>query len=422
MKQKHVKNLILGGGISGLSLAYFLKKDYFIVEAEDHVGGFCKTIRRNGYVWDYAGHFFHFQNPEIQNMFLNYLSENETVYQEKCTKIWYHDQLIDYPFQKNIHQLEKQEFIDCLYDLYFKQEKKQYTDFLDMLYGKFGNSIVEKFLKPYNEKLYACNLSSLDVDAMGRFFPYANLSDIIQNMKNTNNHSYNDHFMYPLKGAQVFIDILYQSLDKDLIALNTKVIKINEKEKYVLLDNQLQIYYDNLINTIPLNTFINLTDNEKMIRFSQQLSFNKVLVFNLGFDKKSKFTQEHWIYVPEKKYNFYRIGFYDNILNADRLSMYIEIGLSKDEIPDVQKQLDLTLKNLLDMGIIQSDFQLVDYETIIMSPAYVHINHKDEEIINDYFNQCEQQNIYFIGRYGSWCYCSMEDCILMAQKLAKKLN
>lgn len=39
-----------------------------------------------------------------------------------------------------------------------------------MLYGKFGKSIVEKFLKPYNEKLYAVDLTKLDVDAMGRFF------------------------------------------------------------------------------------------------------------------------------------------------------------------------------------------------------------------------------------------------------------
>ena len=41
------------------------------------------------------------------------------------------------------------------------------------------------------------------------------------------------------------------------------------------------------------------------------LSYNKVLVFNLGFDRKSKYTKEHWFYVPDKAVNFYRIGFYD---------------------------------------------------------------------------------------------------------------
>ena len=41
--------------------------------------------------------------------------------------------------------------------------------------GKFGKSITEMFLKPYNEKLYACDLTKLDKDAMGRFFPYADI-------------------------------------------------------------------------------------------------------------------------------------------------------------------------------------------------------------------------------------------------------
>ena len=38
-----------------------------------------------------------------------------------------------------------------------------------MLYAKFGRGICERFLIPYNEKLYACDLAELDKDAMGRF-------------------------------------------------------------------------------------------------------------------------------------------------------------------------------------------------------------------------------------------------------------
>ena len=78
---------------------------------------------------------------------------------------------MDYPFQTNIHQLEKEEFIDCLYDLFHKEEKEDYDSIFGYaLWGKFGKSIVEKFLKPYNEKLYAVDLKTLDKDAMGRIF------------------------------------------------------------------------------------------------------------------------------------------------------------------------------------------------------------------------------------------------------------
>lgn len=72
------------------------------------------------------------------------------------------------PFSKNIHQLPQQEFIDCLVDL-FESGGNDYRSFKEMLYAKFGKSIAEKFLIPYNTKLYATDLDALDSNAMGRF-------------------------------------------------------------------------------------------------------------------------------------------------------------------------------------------------------------------------------------------------------------
>ena len=182
---KTIKHLIIGAGISGLTYANYCKGDYLIVEKENEVGGYCRTIKNGEYVWDYAGHFFHFNTEEFKSKFLNQMPAEDIIYNEKCTKIVHKDKFIDFPFQTNIHQLDKEEFIDCLYDLFNKEEKENYDNFLDMLYGKFGKSIVEKFLKPYNEKLYAIDIKELDVDAMGRFFPYADKEAIIRNMKNS---------------------------------------------------------------------------------------------------------------------------------------------------------------------------------------------------------------------------------------------
>ena len=59
--------LIIGAGITGLSLASFLEtNNYLIVDKDSEVGGYCKTTIRNGFVWDYSGHFFHFNNQEIK--------------------------------------------------------------------------------------------------------------------------------------------------------------------------------------------------------------------------------------------------------------------------------------------------------------------------------------------------------------------
>ena len=419
----NTKYLIIGAGLSGLTFANYASGDYLIVEKEKVVGGYCRTIKRNGYVWDYAGHFFHFNTDEFKKKFLDRMSDGDIIYNEKCSKILYNNNFVDFPFQANIHQLEKQEFIDCLYDLFNKEEKDKYDNFLDMLYGKFGKSIVEKFLKPYNEKLYAVDLTKLDVDAMGRFFPYADKEAIINNMKNNKFNSYNASFLYPKNGAASFINILYDELNKDKVLLNTSVVSLDLNNKLATLYNGEIVKYEYLINTMPLNNFLKLIGgHDKLLN---EMSYNKVLVFNLGFDKSSPLCKsEHWLYIPSKECNYYRVGFYNNILGDDKLSMYIEIGYNKDfKITDdeVEKQLKLTLKNLRESGIISDDMNLVDHETIIMDPAYVHIETKTTEKIDRLKDEFSKMGIYTIGRYGAWIYNSMEDSMVKAKELAEKI-
>lgn len=418
------KYLVIGAGISGLTFANYAKEDYLVVEKEKEVGGYCRTIKRNGYVWDYAGHFFHFNTDEFKKNFLSKMPKEDIIYNDKCTKILYKNNFIDFPFQTNIHQLEKQEFIDCLYDLFNKEEKDKYDNFLDMLYGKFGKSIVEKFLKPYNEKLYAVDLTKLDVDAMGRFFPYADKEAIINNMKNSKVNSYNASFLYPRNGAASFIDILYNELDKSKVLLNISVVSLDLNNKEAKLSNGETVKYEYLINTMPLNNFLKLIGGHDELL--NEMSYNKVLVFNLGFDKASPLCKkEHWLYIPSKNCNYYRVGFYNNILGDEKLSMYIEIGYNKDTKitkEEIDKQLDLTLKNLRESGIISDDMKLVDHETIIMDPAYVHIETETTKKIDDLKNEFSKKGVYTIGRYGAWIYNSMEDSMVKAKELAEKLR
>ena len=414
-----VNNLIIGGGISGLTLA-----NYLIVEKDSSLGGYARTHYVDDYIWDYAGHFFHFKTDEFKSMFINSMDKNDYIIKNKNTYIYFEDKLIDYPFQMNIHELSKDKFIDCLYDLFNKQEKEVYNNFLDMLYGKFGISITEMFLKPYNEKLYATDLTKLDKDAMGRFFPYANIKEIINNMKNHSNTSYNNTFMYPKKGAQVIVNKLCEKVDMNKVMLNTSVTSIDLNKKEVTLSTKEVISYDNLINTIPFNKFLSLLNIQEYTNFSNELSYNKVLVFNLGFDKKSTYNNTDWIYFPDKNINFYRAGFYDNILSTDKLSMYIEIGYSKESIIDestINKELSLTLDNLKKCKIIDDTFKLVKYESIIMDPAYVHIDTLHDKLVKEIINDLETKNVYSVGRYGSWTYSSMEDAMLQSKELVEKL-
>src|SRR5437667_10850735 len=112
-----VRNLIVGAGVSGLATAAFsADQDYLVLEADREIGGYCKTIRRAGFVWDYSGHFFHLKHPEIERWLRERMPEQRVRVVNKRSFISYKGRLIDFPIQKNIHQLPQDESIDCLPD------------------------------------------------------------------------------------------------------------------------------------------------------------------------------------------------------------------------------------------------------------------------------------------------------------------
>lgn len=411
-------NLIIGAGITGLSIGSFLEdQNYLIIEATDSIGGYCKTIKKDGFVWDYSGHFFHFKSDEIKKYLLEKMDQSQIKDCVKFTQIFYNKKYIDFPFQKNIHQLDKEEFIDCLYDLFNPTTKVEKT-FKDMVYSRLGKSISEKFLIPYNEKLYACDLDKLDKDAMGRFFPHTNKEEIIRNFRMRNNNSYNSTFTYPMGGAIEYVNSIASRINPNKIVLGEKLIGLDIKNK-IAKTNKREIHYSNLISTIPFPSLLNLA---QIPYESKVFSWNKVLVFNLGFDKKGLDKINNWVYFPDRNIRFYRIGYYDNIFQSDKMSLYVEIGFNKDEDINIEKELKTVINDLEIVGVKQKNQKLISYIYIIMDPAYVHINKGSIHAVENIKKELGEQGIYSIGRYGSWTYCSIEDNIIESKNLAEKLN
>ncbi len=416
---ERTRYLIVGAGVSGLAFADWLRDDdYLVVEAEGEMGGYCRTIKRDGFVWDYSGHFFHFQRPEIERYLVDRMGDQRVLRVQRDSRIWYGDRFIDFPFQKNIHQLPEAEYEQCVRDLQDRPKDKG-GNFKDMLYARYGRGIAEKFLIPYNEKLYALNLAALDADAMGRFFPHASVEEILRNADAPTNDGYNATFTYPEGGAIQYIEALAQGVRADRIALGERVLSIDRKAK-VVTTSRRQIGYDTLISTAPL---VALLDMCGVAYDSSVLSHNKVQVFNLGFDSKGP-QNVHWIYYPQRELSFYRVGFYDNIFGSERMSLYVEVGLPWDADLTEDERGALKARVLADLqtcGVLTNQ-TLVASHDVLLDPAYVHITTQSNSESVARRELLAAEDVHSIGRYGAWTYCSIEDNIVEARQLADSLS
>jgi len=226
--------------------------------------------------------------------------------------------------------------------------------------------------------------------------------------------SYNDTFIYPTGGSYEYIKSILKRVDESKIQLNTTISSIDYDDKIVTTNSGEKIQFENLVSTIPFKNLLKLSN-----RKFDNLSSNKVAVFNLGFDKGTS-IKTHWRYFPGSEV-FYRVGFYNNILGHEKMSLYVEIGLSETQLIDEGVLLKMVLKDLERVNIVDTH-DLVDYQFLVMNPAYVHITKESKQLYNSWCLDYNKLGIYSIGRYGSWTYCSIEDNIVDAKNLANVLE
>ncbi|MBA2542751.1 MAG: NAD(P)-binding protein, partial [Deltaproteobacteria bacterium] len=276
---EHADILVIGAGVSGLGFANWYRERHpnakvIVLEGESEPGGYCRTVVQDGFVWDYSGHFFHFRDPSIEAWLRERMPGQDIRTVVKESTIRYAGLDIPFPFQKNIHRLPQDELIECLVDLFAAWQNRSdapAASFGEMLERRLGRAITEKFLRPYNEKLYATDLDTLDVDAMGRFFPHADLPDIIANMRpgspdiaderRRGNGGYNATFTYPAGGAMQYIHALLRDLPPASIRCNEPALSIDLTAKEVTTPRGT-IRYDRIVSSAPLPALARLAGVE----------------------------------------------------------------------------------------------------------------------------------------------------------------
>lgn len=416
--------LIVGGGVSGLAFAGFLhdQSECLLIEKDDELGGDCRTIYQDGFTWDYSGHFFHFRNKWIADRLHSTMDEEDLVRVDRKARIFLEGRYIDYPFQYNIHQLSLSSFSLCLRDMYMasSNQQKNFSSFRDLVFGRYGKAMSELFFIPYNEKLYSLPCEQLHPEAMGRFLPHIEFAELLDritaNQSTSSAPGYNAQFSYHRMGARAYVDALASFVDASVLRTNTSCQRIDLDNKRALVGDDW-IKYERLIISAPLTHILDLA-NVSYCR--ELLSANKVLVFNIGFDRPS-YKPDHWVYYPQPQFSFFRIGHYDNILGTDRMSLYVEVAFPQTASVDAERMFEKVLTDLRLAGVV-SDHQVISWCSVMLDPAYIHITPNGQVYTTNYISELERRDVYPIGRYGRWQYCSIEDNILDAYRLAQSLG
>lgn len=428
----HVRTLILGGGMSGLSCAYHLKDNYLLVEKSDEPGGLSRSIKQDGFVFDHTGHLLHLRNPYTLKLIPALLGNNLVLNNRKAW-IYSHNTYTRYPYQANLFGLPKSVVEDNLTGLLRAQliqksgPQKQPESLKSWVLRTFGTGFAKHFFFPYNEKLWTVPASVLTAEWVAPFVPKPSMEEVINGSfsDQTKKFGYNAEFYYPKEGG---IQALAFAFAKGLkhVRLNTSIQRLALKRKSATLSTGETVTYDYLVNTTPLNRFLDMTsDLPFSIRQARRkLRWSSVYDINLGV-KRPQISDKHWIYFPEKKYRFYRVGFPMNFTSSMTppgcSSMYVEIAHPPHKPFDETRAMNDAIRGLLDCGLLKSENEIMTRNILRIPVAYVTYDAHRTRTTASILSWLNTQRVFSIGRFGSWKYSYMEEAILEGLSTAEKI-
>jgi protoporphyrinogen oxidase len=432
MNKKRI--LILGAGLAGLSAAWHLQRkgvDCRIFEKETEIGGLCRSKNIAGFTFDYDGHLLHFRHNYTFRLVKDLLGGNLAGH-KRNTWIYIYDRYIRYPFQANLYGLPAAVIKECLLGFIEascnnQHKKQEKLNFLGWIKQAFGGGIAKHFMVPYNRKFWTVPPQNLTCEWLDGFIPTPSLNQLLDGTvkEGEEEFGYNAHFWYPKRGG---INQLPAALASGIkhIYTESSVTRIDLAKKEITINSGSREKFDYLISTLPLPEIQHLAkDMPKIIsRLFKKLKWNSIFNLNLGVEEQEGIGR-HWVYFPQQKLSFFRVGFSHNfsryLAPLNKGSLYAEVSYSKNKPINKNSIVLRVKKDLIKAGIIaRLDSVLTeDINDIKYGYPIYDINYRRsrERILNF----LAKNSMISCGRFGSWRYMSMEDCLLDGRSLASIL-
>ncbi|HUZ75012.1 MAG TPA: FAD-dependent oxidoreductase, partial [Stellaceae bacterium] len=303
---------ILGGGLVGLVVGSRLTAhDCEILELDDAVGGHCRSLVTDGYTFDLGGpHILFSRDKEILALLNRQLGDN-VAERRRNNKIWFRGRIVKYPFENGLHDLAPEDRYECLYH-YLRNDHPAPRNFKEWIYHVFGTGIAEKYLIPYNEKIWNVPADAMAFDWVEGRVPRPPLEDVIKSAVGVETEGYTHqlYFTYPKTGG---IEALPLSFAKDCRHVTPKfrVAKVWRADgEWRVSDGSVTKSYDRVVSTIPIEDLIAaLPEVPDIVRQSVAgLRYNSLVTVMIGAVALSPLPYTA-LYVPDPRFPFHRLSF-----------------------------------------------------------------------------------------------------------------
>ena len=418
------QDVILGGGLAGLSAAYHLQlageQHWQVYERESRVGGLARTVDTRGYRFDYGPHILFTIDKEMEELIRDLLGDNFHA-QERRAYIYHraHDLYTQFPFQAHLYGLPIPIVKECLVGLTRAVEAQARGDFNPENYeewmrGFFGDGIADHLMIPYAKKIWTVEPATMDFSWIGRRVPTPDVERIIQGALTgeVDQVGATAHFWYTKQGG---IEPLPKALGERVsgLHLDRTAVRIELPAKQVVFESGEVVPFDQLVYTLPLPFIPRFIPDlpPEVKRACEGLQYQGIYCVNIGVDREA-ISDKHWIYYYEDEFPFHRLSlpanFSPDTVPAGKSAIATEVAFSDVRPLDRETAVEKTIEGLIASRLITSDDNISFVHTEEILPAYViyDLSHASNvAIIREWLLQ---YGIRTAGRFGEWQYFNMD--------------
>ncbi len=432
-----MKTVILGGGLTGVTLARLLTARNFdvrVLEAETRIGGLCKSEKRDGFTFDTGGSHIIFSRDQEVLSFMKEVLEGNRSEISRNTKIFYKGSYVKYPFENGLYALPKEDLFFCINEFIKtlirseKGELPEAKNFREWIYNTFGKGIAECYMVPYNEKIWNYPVERMSTHWVEGRVPRPPVEDIIRSAVGieTEGYTHQSLFTYPVDGG---IEALVTSMAAPVaerIQTNFKVTSVRKNGSVWEISNGTEtVIADRIISTIPLqDLLLTLKDVPADVASAiGDLKYNSLLTVTIGV--KGEVPPYSWVYIPDEAIGLenrisFPSGFSRNTAPPGCASVLAEITYNEGDpvsLMNDRQAIDHVTSSLTRMGVIKPE-KVVSQAVYRQKYAYVVYDleyRKNISVIRDYF---QGQGISLVGRFSQFEYLNMDGCIRSAMDFA----